>query len=129
MKKKIEKVIKITLICLLFVNIFGIYNNKIYADGLGDVSENLSYWEPDTQTGNNGLDDIAAIIASIVRVIGILVSVGTLMVIGIKYMLGSVEEKAQYKQRMTPWIIGAIMVFAMTNIPTILYEASKGLFN
>ena len=31
-------------------------------------------------------------------------------------MMGSVEEKAQYKETMKPYLIGAIMLFGITNI-------------
>ena len=43
------------------------------------------------------------------------------MTIGIKYMLGSVEEKAKHKQTLMPYLIGAVLVFSETTIPQILY--------
>jgi hypothetical protein len=36
--------------------------------------------------------------------------------------MGSVGDKALYKETMIPYIIGAIMVFAIPNIIGILYE-------
>ena len=39
-----------------------------------------------------------------------------IMVIGIKFMMGSVEEKAQYKEHLKPYIIGVTMVFCISTI-------------
>ena len=54
-------------------------------------------------------------------------SVVTLMIIGIKQMTASAEEKSILKQAMPGYILGAVMVFAMTVIPTLIYEFAKGL--
>ena len=35
-------------------------------------------------------------------------------------MIGSVEEKAEYKKTMGPYALGAVMVFAITNILSII---------
>lgn len=59
-------------------------------------------------------EGIGNVIFGIVRVIGIILSVGTLMLLGIKYMLGSVEEKAEYKKSFGIYILGATLVFAVT---------------
>ena len=40
--------------------------------------------------------------------------------IGIKYILGSVEEKAEYKQTLKPYLIGAILVFGISNVLSIV---------
>lgn len=67
-------------------------------------------------------------IIGIVQFIGTFASVITLIVMGIKYMLGSVEEKAEYKKTMMPYVIGAIMVFAITNLLAIISSVTDGLF-
>ena len=40
-------------------------------------------------------------------------------------MLGSLEERAQYKKSLLPYFIGAIFVFGATTIPTIIYNMVK----
>jgi len=47
------------------------------------------------------------------------------MVIGIKYMMGSAEEKAEYKKVMVPYIIGAVLLFAAPHIVRVVYDLSK----
>ncbi len=59
----------------------------------------------------------------IVQAIGSIASVGALVVIGIKYMLGSAEEKAEYKSTMIPYIIGCILVFMASTIVGAIYTS------
>lgn len=61
-------------------------------------------------------------IVGIVQAIGSLVSVGALAVIGIRYMLGSSEEKAEYKSTMIPYIVGAILTFCACHIVSAIYN-------
>lgn len=44
------------------------------------------------------------------------------MLLGIKYMLGSTDEKASYKKSMLPYLIGSIMLFGAVNITGLLYD-------
>ena len=46
-----------------------------------------------------------------VRIIGTFIAVGAMMVIGIKYVTGSIEEKANYKKSMMPYLIGCFVLF------------------
>lgn len=64
----------------------------------------------------------------VIQIIGIAVAVIVLMVLGLKYMLGSVEEKAVNKKAMIPYLVGALMVFSLTTIPNFIYQVSEGLF-
>ena len=63
----------------------------------------------------------------IITTVGIVVSVVVLVVLGIKYMIGSAEEKAEYKKTMIPYIIGAILVFAASAIASIVMGISKNI--
>lgn len=71
------------------------------------------------------LEGKAENILGFIQVVGSVVSVIGLMAIGIKYMLGSIEEKAEYKQTMIPYIIGMILVFSGSVIPQIIYQIAK----
>ena len=44
------------------------------------------------------------------------------MILGIKYMLGSLEERASYKRSMLPYIVGAVLLFGGVNITSALYS-------
>lgn len=48
------------------------------------------------------------------------------MILGIKYMMGSAEERANYKRSMIPFVIGAILLFAAVNL-TAFFANNIGL--
>ena len=50
-----------------------------------------------------------------------------LIVLGVKYMMGSAEEKADYKKSMIPYIVGAVLVFASTAIVGVVYDMASSL--
>ena len=104
------------------------------AGGGGDGSTTYSVINPDTYKPNtssveNGdkLKNIGNDIIGFLQLIGTVLSVLVLAVIGIKYMVGSVNERAEYKKAMLPYIIGAIMVFAITNLVGIIAKLSGSL--
>ncbi len=125
--KKVGKLIKTILIIMIIINILFLINDKkCYA--MNDVTAAPGNWLEERYPSADEFDQRVDKIVYLIKIVGILVSVGTLMVIGIKYMIGSIEEKAKYKQTLIPWIVGAILVFAMTSLPSVLYDISKGTF-
>lgn len=77
--------------------------------------------------GSNSADtttmqNIGNQIITVVSVAGSIVSVIVLIVLGIKYMMGSAEEKAEYKKTLMPYIIGAALVFAASAIAGIVFN-------
>lgn len=74
------------------------------------------------------IKDIGNTIIGTIQTIGTILSVLVLAVLGIKYMLGSAEERAEYKKSMGPYILGAIMVFAITNILALIVPIAKNMW-
>lgn len=66
-------------------------------------------------------------IIGVVRTVGVLVAVVILLILGIKYMVGSAEEKADYKKSMIPYIVGAVLIFAASAIAGIVYDMASAL--
>lgn len=106
-----EKIFKIGII-LIFIMMFVVTN--IYAFSINDLNGEGSTTENLKNTGNKTI--------TILSVIGSLISVIVLIVLGIKYMLGSIEEKAEYKKSMLPYVIGATFVFASSAIAGAIYN-------
>ena len=72
------------------------------------------------------IKDIGGKIVGIIRVVGTMVAVGMIIVLGIKYMMGSAEERAEYKKTMFPYFIGAILIFGASTLAQMVYTwASK----
>ncbi len=63
----------------------------------------------------------------IIKYVGVILSVIILIIIGLKYMLGSVEEKADYKKSMMPYVYGTFFLFAGSFVPQIIYEIVKSI--
>lgn len=74
-------------------------------------------------TGSSDIfQDKVGKILGVVQIVGSLVAVICLIVLGVKYMMGSVEEKAEYKKTLLPYFIGALMVFGITNLLNVIYK-------
>lgn len=104
---KIFMVFAITIVLLL--SIFSYVNAAVNPTGYlnGTISN---------ETARNNIKSIGNTIVGIVQVVGSIVSAVIILIIGIRYMTGSVEEKASYKKSMMPYFIGAVVVLAATNI-------------
>ncbi len=76
---------------------------------------------------NASLKTIGGKVLGVLQAVGVILAVVILTVIGIKYMMGSAEEKAEYKKTMMPYIIGAIIVFAAPTIANIVYNFGKDI--
>ncbi len=107
----------LVMMCFLFINQTVLAADADPDTSAGEVDPN-DYKPPSTTmvTGAMKLEAIGNNIIGVIQVIGTGSSVVALIIIGIKYMMGSVEEKAQYKETMKPYLIGAIMLFGITNI-------------
>ena len=78
-------------------------------------------------TGIEELQDAGGKILGTIRVIGTIIAVAMIMILGIKYMIGSAEQKAEYKKTLFPYLIGAILIFGASNIADIIYSWAKEL--
>lgn len=59
-------------------------------------------------------------IIGIITTVGVVVAVVVLLVLGIKYMMGSASEKAEYKKTMIPYLVGAILIFGASAITKVV---------
>ena len=102
MKKKILSLMLITIFFIAFI---------------ATTVNAADFIQVNPSTNNAGkITNVAGNIFGIIRLVGMALSIGVLMILGIKYMMGSAEEKAEYKKTMIPYLIGAILLFAGTFI-------------
>lgn len=131
-----RKLLYMTLISLLLI--FSL-TNYVFADArdvqqrknVNNVIEHPERYKPSTTSVANGagqIENIGNQIIGALQLIGTILSVAVLGILGIKYMLGSVDEKAEYKKKLKPYLIGAIMVFGITNLLAIVVTITEGLF-
>lgn len=109
--KKIEKVITIFVISMVIISL----TTLSYGFGISDLKGTQ-----DVQVA--GLKSAGNTMITIITTVGIVISVVMLIVIGIKYMVGSTSEKAEYKKSLMPYVIGAGILFSASSIAQIIYN-------
>ena len=115
--KKSMKVIMMLLILLMIVT----FASNVLAAGEIDPKT----LTPTYANDDGGLAGKAGQIMGLIRNVAVIASVIIIMVLGVKYILGSVEEKAEYKKSFMPLIIGIILVVAATTIASFIFNMAK----
>ena len=113
--KKMSKIISAILITIMMVGM----GTTAFAAVTGATDP--STLKGKTVAGTNKIVTIGNQFITILTTVGSVAAVVVLIVLGIKYMMGSAEEKAEYKKTMMPYIIGAALVFASSTIAGVLY--------
>ncbi len=119
MKKRNLKILLTIFLVILLVLMISCSLSSVYA---------LSFDDLDTSTATadvGGIQNIGINIISIISSVGMVVAVVVLMVLGVKYMIGSTEEKSKYKDSMMPFIVGALLLFAASGIAKMVYNAAN----
>lgn len=113
-KTKIIGVILLMISILLFIN------------PIANATIDPSNYNPSSKLPNaedvNKIVGLANPIIGTIKVVGIVIAVITLAIIGLKYMTGSVEEKAEYKKTMIPYLIGVVLVVAITQFLGVIIQ-------
>ena len=112
---------KVSIFILIIALIIMMMPIKSYAS-IFDPIINYNEYNPGEIESSDKVNGIVNNILGVIYWLGVAISVGALMIIGIKYMTGSLEEKAQYKETLAPYVIGAILLFAVMNILKIIYD-------
>lgn len=99
---------------ILFFIILIVTISTVSAFGIEDISGDISEANTVRTMGNKAVQ-IVSRVSSILSVI-------VIIILGIKYMMGSVDEKAEYKKTLLPFLIGAIFIFAASNIASKIYN-------
>lgn len=97
-----------------------------------DVLNNIDSYVPgDTVNGSDAqkVTEKASLILTIITNVGIVLAVLMSAILGIKYMLGSVEEKAEYKKDLLPYFIGSILLFGICTIVKVLQTLGESINN
>ncbi len=117
--RKVNKkiIISIALFCLTIISL---------ANTSMAVNPDDPKWNPNPSVSQGGtFISRAGTVLGWIKYIGIIVSVVALAVIGLKYMLSSVEGKAEYKKTMGPYIVGCFMLAGVSIVIAIIEEIAK----
>jgi len=105
-------------------------NTKVASESLDEVIEDGQDFvnagqENEIETGK--LQNFSNIIYNILLSIGVVVAVTTGGIIGIKLMTAGVEEKAEVKQLLVPYLVGCVVVFGGFAIWKIAVTVLQGM--
>ena len=118
--KLIGKIVILIIVCAIIFSL-----STVNAQGGINVND---YNPGETPSIPTEVTDKINPIVGVISLIGMITSVLVLVILGIKYMIGSVEEKAEYKKSMIPYLIGAVMVFSISTFLTIIMNMTNNLF-
>lgn len=119
------KTMKILVTLATIVLILSIGGSMVYANSTstlfspGEINPTLE------KEAENEIKAIGGKIIGLIQGVGIVLTVVILSILGIKYMMGSAEEKAEYKKTMIPYVVGAVCIFASTSIATLVYKIAQ----
>jgi len=123
--KKYINIFKVMIILIVFINTFFMLTITSFAsdDSGGFLSEILGLgknflntgekeYQTDKPLDENALKVSSDYIYNVLLAIGIIAALIVGTIIGIKIIVGTVEEKAKIKEALVPYIIGCIVVFS-----------------
>ena len=96
--------------------------NVEFKDVFDDVNEFVPEEDPNEIAE---IKEPAETVFGVIWTVGIILSVLIIAVLGLKYMFMSLEERADFKGTMIPYLIGAGLLFSISSIAGILYEIGK----
>lgn len=105
----------------------GVTGTKRDSTTYNDVLENVNVYDPGNVTETGGILDIGSKILGGINIVGVVASVIILAVLGLKFIMGSVEEKAEIKESLVPYVIGIVLLVGITTIVNVLYNFGQSL--
>jgi len=125
-----KKSIKLISILMVALMVMMVGTPVFAADGDTDTTETIR-WE-DVFDGENKINaetpKSGKMVTLVNKILGF-IQWGTLIggvilvaVLGVKYMMGSLEEKSQYQKSFVPLIVGIVVVFGASTIAKVLFS-------
>lgn len=118
---------KTSKIIVALAIIFTILAIGVMSYASSDPGELLKDLTGESTVERTNITNLGNSIIAVVRIVGVVIAVVILLILGIKYMMGSAEEKADYKKSMIPYIVGAVLIFASTAIVGVIYDMATSL--
>lgn len=123
----LEIVLKIVSIIIIFVLILSIFPINSFSGWADDAKTFLSKADQTATVDENKLASASNEVYGMLSSVGMVASVIVGIILGIKYMMASVEEKANVKESLTPYFIGCIVVFGAFGIWKLVINTFSGL--
>ena len=119
--KKLDKILSVIMVVVMLSSAL---TNICLAGGFS--IDSIKSNEPLGQA-DNALTKVGSTILTLVTNVGMILAVVVIAILGVKYMMGSTEEKAEYKKTMMPYFIGAVLVFGASFIGKAVRDFASNL--
>lgn len=125
MKNKMKLISMVVVIMIMILTLLSaVYEVK--ADfNPGDIINKVGTEANTTNVDTTSLNAKAGKILAYIRNIAVIAGVIVITILGVKYMTGSLEEKAEYKKSFIPLIVGIIVIMAATAIATTIFSIAS----
>lgn len=123
MHKKINKIFVIFITIVFILSISTIAN----ADLAEDIVDRSSVDASGRIDGTDALFTLGNKVLTILQFIGSGVAVIATLLLAIRYMYSSPDDKAEIKRKLIPYIIGGVMIFGVTNLIQLAAQFVKDL--
>ena len=143
-----KKIVKLIMLAISFCTVIIVGMNAVYAapesedlegflqgsdseefntidDIMGGAQSFLEAGNQKFMVRQDKLKESSDFFYNILLAIALILTVVIGMIIGIKFMIASVEEKAKYKEALVPYVVGCIVVFGAFTIWKIAIEVLK----
>lgn len=125
-----KKILKNSVIILITILLAFAFVQPSFADetgeeakaksaNVGDIVNNVM--SSGNTMDNNDMNKAVGTVINWIWGISIIVSIIVLMVIGIQYIIGGTQAKADYKKSLIPVVVGIVLIVFATTIVKFLY--------
>lgn len=115
---KTIKIISILMIAVMLCTL----STKAFATFDTALINQVEQQVQSSPASTEGVEKIAGNILKIIRNFAVIAAVVLITILGIKYMMGSAEEKSGYQKSFIPLIVGIVVVAAATQIATMIFS-------
>ena len=125
MQKKCVRVVSIAIIAILLFSltslVFG--QDAGYSGTMKELITTMDEQEGEANSANTARSIVTNLII-IFRIVGVTAAILMLLVVAMKYMTAAPSEKAEIKKSAVVYIVGAVILFAVTGILGIISNLS-----
>lgn len=122
MKKNIISLIAIVMLVLVSLS------NQVYAvdeivnSGSDFLKVGKNEYNSNSPINETALQDTSNKIYNIFFAIAVVIAIAVGMIIGIQFVMGSVDEKAKIKETLVPYVVGCVVIFSAFTIWKLVME-------
>lgn len=126
MKKMLKFSLTLILIFSVLFGTFELVSNADYATQMSGLLSDSENYTDKTNTVSK-VNTVTGTIITSIRVIGVAVAIVMLLTVAMKYMTAAPGDKADIKKSAIQYVVGAIVLFAVTGILGIINQFSSGI--